>query len=121
MCIRDRWHTNWKCLAENFLDAYHVFKVHRSTFAKESDSTGGTTVHPGGPGYTYHVAVDDPASAYGVAHLDNVVLEGTWRHSTVLAAVYPTLVVQLQPDWLWYLVLSPLGGGRGSSGRASLR
>ena len=106
------WHTNWKCLAENFLDAYHVFKVHRSTFAKESDSTGGTTVHPGGPGYTYHVAVDDPASAYGVAHLDNVVLEGTWRHSTVLAAVYPTLVVQLQPDWLWYLVLSPLGVGR---------
>ena len=30
----------------------------------------------------------------------------------MLAAVYPTHVVQLQPDWLWYLVLSPLGVGR---------
>ncbi len=108
----DVWDTNWKCLAENFLDAYHVFKVHRNSFAKESDSTAGTTVRPGGEGYTCHVAVDDPASSHGVAHPVNTTLEGTWRHSTVLAAVYPTHVVQLQPDWLWYLVLSPLGVGQ---------
>ena len=108
----DVWDTNWKCLAENFLDAYHVFKVHRNTFAKESDSTGSTTVHPGGAGFTYHVAVDDPASPYGVAHPTNQSLAGTWRHSTVLAATYPTHVVQLQPDWLWYLVLSPVGVGQ---------
>ena len=108
----DVWDTNWKCLAENFLDAYHVFKVHRSTFAKDSDSTANTTVYPGGEGYTYHVAVDDPASTYGVAHATNDTLDGTWRHSTVLAATYPTHVVQLQPDWLWYLVLSPLSVGQ---------
>jgi phenylpropionate dioxygenase-like ring-hydroxylating dioxygenase large terminal subunit len=108
----DVWDTNWKCLTENFLDAYHVFKVHRNTFAKESDSTATTTVYPGGEGYTYHVAVDDPSSSYGIAHDDNDVLDGTWRHSTVLAATYPTHVVQLQPDWLWYLVLSPLGVGQ---------
>jgi len=106
------WDTNWKCLAENFLDAYHVFKVHRNTFAMESDSTGSTTVYPGGTGYTYHVAVDDPGSSFGVAHPDNRTLTGTWRHSTVLAGTYPTHVVQLQPDWLWYLVLSPLGVGQ---------
>lgn len=108
----DVWDTNWKCLAENFLDAYHVFKVHRNTFAKETDSTATTTVYPGGQGYTFHVAVDDPKSSYGVAHPDNTTLAGTWRHSTVLAATYPSHVVQLQPDWLWYLVLSPLGVGR---------
>jgi choline monooxygenase len=108
----DVWDTNWKCLAENFLDAYHVFKVHRTTFAKDSDSTATTTVHPGGEGYTHHVAVDDPASAYGVAHADNTSLDGAWRHSTVLAAVYPAHVMQVQPDWLWHLVLSPLGVGR---------
>ncbi|MEQ1700906.1 MAG: SRPBCC family protein [Ilumatobacteraceae bacterium] len=108
----DVWDTNWKCLAENFLDAYHVFKVHKNTFATESDSTSSTTVYPGGDGYTYHVAVDDPASSYGTAHDDNAVLDGTWRHSTVLAATYPTHVVQLQPDWLWYLVLSPLAVGQ---------
>ena len=108
----DVWDTNWKCLAENFLDAYHVFKVHRNTFAKDSDSTGTTMVHPGGAGYTYHIAVDDPASPYGVAHAANTLLEGTWRHSTMLMASYPTHVIQLQPDWLWYLVLSPVGVGQ---------
>ena len=108
----DIWDTNWKCLAENFLDAYHVFKVHKNTFAKDSDSTSATTIHPGGEGYTYHVAIDAPTSSYGVAHPANDVLDGAWRHSTVLAAVYPTHVVQLQPDWLWYLVLSPVGVGR---------
>ena len=107
----DVWATNWKCLAENFLDAYHVFKVHRATFAKDSDSTNSTTVHPGGEGFTYHVAVDDPNSTHGVAHSDNQTLEGEWRHSTVLAATYPTHVLQLQPDWLWYLVLTPLDVG----------
>ncbi|HQZ33300.1 MAG TPA: SRPBCC family protein [Ilumatobacteraceae bacterium] len=106
------WETNWKCLTENFLDAYHVFKVHKNTFAKDSDSTGSTTVYPGGEGYTYHVAIDDPASAYGTAHATNDVLEGTWRYSTMLTATYPTHVIQLQPDWLWYLVLSPIGVGQ---------
>ncbi len=108
----DEWDTNWKCLAENFLDAYHVFKVHKNTFAKDSDSTGSTTVYPGGEGYTYHVAVDDPASTYGVAHAANEVLDGPWRHSTMLTVTYPTHVIQLQPDWLWYLVLSPVGVGQ---------
>ncbi len=108
----DVWDTNWKCLTENFLDAYHVFKVHKNTFAKDSDSTSSTTVYPGGEGYTYHVAVDDPNSAYGTAHVDNDVLDGTWRHSTMLTATYPTHVIQLQPDWLWYLVLSPIGVGK---------
>jgi len=28
------WHTNWKCLTENFLDEYHPFMVHRETFGK---------------------------------------------------------------------------------------
>lgn len=107
----DIWATNWKCLLENFLDAYHVFKVHRSTFASESDSTASTTIHRGGAAHTHHVAVDAPDSSYGVADPDNTTLEGTWRHSTVLAAVYPTHVMQVQPDWMWHLALVPVSVG----------
>ena len=108
----DEWDTNWKCLAENFMDAYHVFKVHRGTFAADGDSTATTTVYPGTDAYAYHVAVDDPASSHGIAHADNVVLDGTWRHTTALAAVFPHHVMQIQADWLWYLALSPVGAGR---------
>ena len=38
--------------------------------------------------------------------------EGEWRHTIVLGAAFPTHVMQLQPDWLWYLQLSPLGTGQ---------
>ena len=31
----------------------------------------------------------------------------------MLAAVFPTHVMQVQPDWLWYLQISPLGTDRG--------
>ncbi len=111
-CGVDEWNTNWKCLAENFMDAYHVFKVHRSTFATDGDSTANTTVYPGTDAYAYHLAVDDPASSHGIAHADNVVLDGTWRRTTALAAVFPSHVMQIQADWLWYLALSPVGTDR---------
>jgi phenylpropionate dioxygenase-like ring-hydroxylating dioxygenase large terminal subunit len=108
----EEWDTNWKCLAENFMDAYHVFKVHRNTFAADSDSTGNTTVYPGTDAYAYHLAIDDPASSHGVAHPDNTTLDAAWRHTTALAAVFPAHVMQLQADWLWYLALSPVGTDR---------
>lgn len=108
----DVWDTNWKCLAENFMDAYHVFKVHRNTFAKDGDSTSDTTVHPGTESVAWHTVIDSELGEFGVAHESNPSLEGTWRHTTTLAAVFPTLVMQVQPDWLWYLDLSPLGTDR---------
>jgi len=47
-----------------------------------------------------------------VAHPANTSLDGEWRHTLVLGAAFPTHVMQLQPDWLWYLQLSPLGVDR---------
>ncbi|MEI2654299.1 MAG: SRPBCC family protein [Microthrixaceae bacterium] len=43
----DVWRTNWKLLAENFMDAYHVFKVHKATFGADGDHTLDTVVLPG--------------------------------------------------------------------------
>ena len=30
----ETWNTNWKCLVENFMDAYHLHRVHRNSFGK---------------------------------------------------------------------------------------
>ena len=43
----DVWPTNWKLLVENFMDAYHVFKVHKESFGASGDSTGATEMYPG--------------------------------------------------------------------------
>jgi phenylpropionate dioxygenase-like ring-hydroxylating dioxygenase large terminal subunit len=108
----DVWDTNWKLLFENFMDAYHVFKVHKNTFAKNGDNTLKTTMHPGTDDFAYHLVGHDAGAGSGVAHPSNTSLEGDWRHTIVLGAAFPTHVMQLQPDWLWYLQLSPLGVDR---------
>ncbi len=108
----DVWNTNWKLLYENFMDAYHVFKVHRNSFAKNGDNTPLTTMYPGSDHFAYHLVGHDPKATSGVAHPSNTTLDGDWRHTIVLGAAFPTHVMQLQPDWLWYLQLSPLGVDR---------
>jgi phenylpropionate dioxygenase-like ring-hydroxylating dioxygenase large terminal subunit len=108
----DVWDTNWKLLYENFMDAYHVFKVHKNSFAKNGDNTLQTTMHAGTDHLAYHLVGHDADATSGVAHPSNTSLDGEWRHTIVLGAAFPTHVMQLQPDWLWYLQLSPLGTGR---------
>jgi phenylpropionate dioxygenase-like ring-hydroxylating dioxygenase large terminal subunit len=104
------WATNWKLLVENFMDAYHVFKVHQGTFAKDGDSTLETVMFPGTPAWAHHRVVHE--SGADIAHPSNTTLEGSWRKSVLLVAVFPTFVVQLQPDWLWWLQISPIDSGR---------
>ncbi len=108
----DVWDTNWKLLYENFMDAYHVFKVHKDSFAKNGDNTLQTTMYAGTDHFAYHLVGHDADAKSGVAHPSNTSLEDHWRHTIVLGAAFPTHVMQLQPDWLWYLQLSPLGTGR---------
>jgi choline monooxygenase len=106
----DVWHTNWKLLVENFMDAYHVFKVHKATFGKDGDNTLDTVMHPGTDDWAHHVVVHEAGA--DIAHPSNTSLTGAQRKTIVLAAVFPTHVMQVQPDWLWYLQISPLGTDR---------
>jgi phenylpropionate dioxygenase-like ring-hydroxylating dioxygenase large terminal subunit len=106
----DVWETNWKLLVENFMDAYHVFKVHRNSFGAMGDSTADTVMFPGTDRWAHHRVVE--AGAADMAHPSNEALQGPWRTTTVLAAVFPGFVVQLQPDWLWFLRITPIGTGR---------
>ena len=103
------WSTNWKLLVENFLDAYHVFHVHRASFGADGDSTDETEVHPGTLDWTHHRVVH--RTIPDLAGPDSP-LEGDWRTTIVIAAVFPGLVVQLQPDWMWSLALTPIGTDR---------
>ena len=106
----DVWNTNWKLLVENFVDAYHVFKVHKNSFGAEGDSIADTEMVPGTDRWAHHLVVDRDRPE--LAHSSNTGLTGAWRHTTVLAAVFPGFVVQLQPDWMWLLRITPLGTDR---------
>jgi phenylpropionate dioxygenase-like ring-hydroxylating dioxygenase large terminal subunit len=101
----DVWSTNWKLLVENFMDTYHVFKVHKATFGADSESPLNTTMFPGTDAWAHHVALDREE----MAHHHQRSLTGDWRRAVVLAALFPTHVMQLQPDYLWYLQITPIG------------
>ena len=103
----DVWATNWKLLVENFMDAYHIFKVHKGTFAKNGDNTLDTTMFPGTDDWAHHRVVQVAGS--DICHADNTSLVGEDRKAIILAAVFPCHVMQLQGDWLWHLQITPLG------------
>lgn len=106
----DVWATNWKLLVENFMDAYHIFKVHRGSFGASGDTTDDTVMVPGTDQWAHHLVVESKGP--DLAHTSNERLVGAWRHTIVLAAVFPGFVVQLQPDWMWFLRITPIGTDR---------
>ena len=105
------WNTNWKILAENFMESYHLPMLHRATvgpFSKLEEME----CPPGLETFNYHWITKEATLAIGNAHPDNQRLQGHWRKTTALLAIYPTHLITLTPGYFWYLVLQPKGVDR---------
>ncbi|MFO1037738.1 MAG: Rieske 2Fe-2S domain-containing protein [Geminicoccaceae bacterium] len=105
------WDTNWKILAENFMESYHLPMLHRGTIGPYSKIEE-MDCPPGLPTFNYHWIIKDATLPIGNAHLDNRHLEGQWRKTTGLFAIYPSHMITLTPGYFWYLVLQPRGVGK---------
>ncbi len=105
----ETWNTNWKCLVENFMDAYHLHRVHKKSFGKYGSSEDQTHLFPGEDAFTYHYVQEDEGPRSVNAHPDNKWLQGPDRRRTWLINIFPSHVMQLQPDMLWYLSILPYG------------
>ena len=105
----ETWNTNWKCLVENFMDAYHLHRVHKDSFGKHGSSEDQTQLFPGEDAFTYHYVQEDEGPRSVHAHPDNTWLQGPDRLRTWLISVFPSHLIQLQPDMLWYLSVLPDG------------
>lgn len=105
------WDTNWKVLAENFMESYHLPVCHAGTIGplhklEEMDCP------PGLEAFNYHWIIKDATLPIGNAHPDNTRLTGEWRRTTALMAIYPSHLVTLTPGYFWYLSLHPKGPGQ---------
>ena len=102
------WNTNWKVLAENFMESYHLPVCHGATiggFTKLDEME----CPPSHPAFNYHWILKDPNFAISVAHPDNTRLVGERRRHTYLLTIYPALLITLTPGYFWYLSLHPQG------------
>lgn len=105
------WDTNWKILAENFMESYHLPVCHSGTIGglsklEEMDCP------PGLAAFNYHTILKDDRLKIALAHPNNTRMVGDRRRTTFLLAVYPSLLVTLTPGYFWYLSLHPHGVGQ---------
>ncbi|PTB22577.1 (2Fe-2S)-binding protein [Trinickia symbiotica] len=105
------WDTNWKILAENFMESYHLPMLHRATVGPHS-KLDEMECPPGHRAFNYHWITKEATLPIGNAHPANQRLQGHWRRTTALLAIYPTHLVTLTPGYFWYLILQPMGVGK---------
>ncbi len=106
------WNTNWKCLVENFMDAMHIHRVHKDSFAKDGIAEDFTTCFAGDPYFTWHHIEAKSDAGRGFAHESNTWLSDEYRSRILLLGLFPNHTIQLQPDMMWYLSIMPQGTSR---------
>ncbi len=105
------WDTNWKVLAENFMESYHLPVCHAGTIGGLSKLSE-MICPPGEDAFNYHTILKDESLKIAMAHASNTRLEGERRRTTYLLAIYPSLLITLTPGYFWYLTLHPHGVGQ---------
>ncbi len=103
-----RWNTNWKVLAENFMESYHLPVCHAGTIGGTVDLMK-MTCPKGTLAFNYHYIVKNDLMPLALAHPSNTRLAGDDRRVTWLLAIYPALMITLTPGYFWYLSLTPQG------------
>ncbi len=107
---RFRWATNWKVLAENFMESYHLPQCHKGTIGGASRLEE-MDCPPGLERLNYHSILKNDSVPLALAHPSNTTLQGDDRRRTWLLAIYPSLLITLTPGYFWYLSLTPAGPG----------
>ncbi len=105
------WNTNWKVLAENFMESYHLPVCHAKTIGGLS-KLDEMVCPPGLPTFNYHTILKDDTLKIALAHPSNTRMQGERRRTTFLLAIYPSLLITLTPGYFWYLSLHPHGAGQ---------
>lgn len=105
------WDTNWKVLAENFMESYHLPVCHAGTIGGLSKLEE-MVCPPGEDAFNYHTILKDESLKIALAHPNNTTMKGDRRRMTYLIAIYPSLMITLTPGYFWYLSLHPHGVGQ---------
>ena len=105
------WDTNWKILAENFMESYHLPVCHAGTIGGLS-RLDEMVCPPGRPAFNFHTILKDDTLKIALAHPSNTRMVGDRRRTTFLLAIYPSLLITLTPGYFWYLSLHPHGVGK---------
>ena len=103
------WDTNWKLLVENFTEGYHTFHTHRDSLQNvtPADLTWWGHADPHFSAFYSPLAAGEPPRE--PCHPD---LDERERRTVVMICLYPSLVIALSPERVFYMCLIPVAAGR---------
>ena len=103
------WDTNWKLLVENFTEGYHTFQTHRESLQNVTPAELTYWGHEDGQFSAFYgpFAPDEPARES--CHPDLTERE---RCAVFMICLYPSLVIALSPERVFYMCIIPVATGR---------
>ena len=104
--VSDVWNCNWKLLVENFIESYHIFRVHKKTIEPRTPTSSVECV-AGEKSYCMHFLTERTgARKLGQT---NMSVPESHRDREVLCCVYPTHLISATANILTWLSLQPEG------------
>jgi choline monooxygenase len=104
------WNANWKMVAENAMECYHLFQVHKDTINPYSP-TSGITVMPGGEGYNINnTPLYNGLTGYDDARAKdlNPKLNSEQLHTFWIIHVYPSQFIGVMGDSVFWINEQPI-------------
>jgi choline monooxygenase len=116
-CVRRKEYDlacNWKLFVENAMEEYHIATVHRATIQqKTAMDTHGPEPPRGQSAILYSEHEGSMALLTGETGFPHIqTLTGKPAHGTYFVLVYPSTMLGLTKDCVWYLELRPQGPRR---------
>ena len=102
----DIWDANWKCLLENFMEGYHLSRVHPQTLGGRTPTKLCQKLMGGDYFTSYRAHYPPNAPFRGDCHPD---LTDTEKGCSTLFSVFPGLVASQASDVLAYISMQPPG------------
>lgn len=105
------WDANWKCMIENFSEAYHVFCVHTQTIEPFTPSEK-IRYEPGGKGFFRFTQVriaETAGTIYDGADTGDRDLTENQKIEIPIICVFPSQLISLSPHRTFWLCVQPQG------------
>ena len=98
------WHTNWKCLIENFMEGYHLSPLHKTTLHPVNPTRLCTHFPAGDAYFGYNAGYSPDLSRSQKGHPD---LTGAEADNCVMFAIPPGLVSGCGGDYSSFICVQP--------------
>ncbi|MDZ4735879.1 MAG: aromatic ring-hydroxylating dioxygenase subunit alpha [Rhodospirillaceae bacterium] len=105
----ETWDTNWKLLVENFTEGYHTFYTHAESLQNSTPSELTYWGHDEAAFSAFYSPIAPEEPAREPSHPD---LTDKERKTVFMICLYPSLVIALAPDRVFYMAISPIETGR---------